>query len=292
MPRLHKHVNMDCYWKKKTMCYNRTSFLILIIFACYSCSNNSETSESTKPEYTPTTPVINYSVTNYFPHDTTLFTEGFLIHNGEIFESTGSPEELPNCKSLIGISSLSSGKFEKKIELDKSKYFGEGIVFLKNRLYQLTYKNQTGFIYDEKSFKRLDSFKYQNKEGWSLTTDGTNLIMSDGTDNLTFLNPSTLKPVRTLRVSQNGYPRDSINELEYIKGFIYANIWINNSIVKIDPTDGKVIGKLDLSAVTYEALNKNPTADVLNGIAYDSLNDKIYVTGKKWANIYQIDFAH
>ena len=274
------------------MFHKNNSFLILILFGCYSCSNNSETSEANKPEFTRTTPVINYSVTNYFPHDTTLFTEGFLIHNGQVFESTGSPEELPTCRSLIGISSLSTGQFEKKIELDKSRYFGEGIAFLKNKLYQLTYKNQTGFIYDEKSFKRLDSFKYENKEGWSLTTDGTDLIMSDGTDNLTFLNPSTLKPTKILKVSENGIPRDSLNELEYIKGFIYANIWINNCIVKINPTTGKVIGKLDLSSVTYEAINKNPRADVLNGIAYDSVTDKIFVTGKKWANIYQINFPH
>lgn len=277
------------------MLHQRNFFLILFltVLGLCSCSDNPAASgRSTIAATCATTPAISYSVTNYFPHDTSLFTEGLLIYNSELYESTGSPSEFPASRSLIGISSLSTGKFEKKIELEKSKYFGEGIVFLKNRLYQLTCKNQTGFIYDAKSFKRLDSFRYINNEGWSLTTDGSDLIMSDGTDNLTMLSPSTLKPIKVLKVSENGLPRDSLNELEYIKGFIYADIWMSNCIVKIDAATGKVVGKLDLSATTYEAINKNPGADVLNGIAYDSMTDKIFITGKKWANIYQISFPH
>lgn len=264
----------------------------LTLSIIFSCNNNSGSKTTNSQVSVSNIPFISYSVPKYFPHDTSLFTEGFLFHNGELFESTGSPENLPQTESLIGIDNLSTGKFSKKIELDKTKYFGEGITFLNNKLYQLTYKSQTGFIYDATTFKKIGQFKYDNHEGWSLTTDGENLIMSDGTDKLTFLEPIHQKPIRILNVTVNGMPQDSLNELEYIKGYIYANVWMNNSILKIDPATGKVVGKLNLTLLTQDAKNKNPSADVLNGIAYDATSDKIYVTGKMWANIYQIDFVH
>lgn len=264
---------------------------VCVIVIGAGCNNNSDkVAEETVPAV-PATTIINYAVKASYPHDTSLFTEGFLFHDGKLFESTGSPDDLPQVKSMVGITNLQTGKFEQKISLDK-KYFGEGIVFLNNKLYQLTYKNQIGFVYDAKSFKKLDSFTYKNLEGWSLTTNGKEIIMDDGTDVLTFLDPATLKPIKTLKVTEGGQPRDSLNELEFIKGFIYANIWLNNYIVKIDPATGKVVGKLDLNSLTYEAKNKNPRADVLNGIAYDSVTDKIYVTGKLWPNVYEIEFAH
>lgn len=168
----------------------------------------------------------------------------------------------------------------------------KGSFFFNDKLYQLTYKTQVGFIYDAKSFKQTGKFKYRNAEGWGLTTNGTDLIMSDGTDTLTFLNPSTLQEVKILTVTENGSPLMNLNELEYIKGFIYANVWETNYIVKIDPSNGKVLGKLDLTSLTLEAKNKNTRIDALNGIAYDAVTDKIYVTGKFWPNIYQINFAH
>lgn len=264
------------------MLFKRKQILIgaLILNIIFSCRNNSKSSETDAQGSASNIPIISYSVPHYFPHDTTLFTEGFLFHNGELFESTGSPDDLPQTKSLIGTYNLANGKFSKKIELDKRKYFGEGITFLNNKLFQLTYKNQIGFIYDANSFRKIGEFKYDNPEGWSLTTDGKNLIMSDGTGKLTFLDPASFTPIRILNVTWNGMSQDSLNELEYIKGFIYANVWMNNSIFKIDPTTGAVIGKLDLSFLTKDARNKNPRADVLNGIAYDSISDKIYVTGK------------
>jgi glutamine cyclotransferase len=268
------------------------SIALFSIIILNSCSDNSTNSSSETSESIPSTPVINYAVTHYFAHDTSLFTEGLLFHNGHLFESTGSPEELPQTKSVIGISDLTTGKFSPKIEIDKSKYFGEGIVFLNNKLYQLTYKNQVGFIYDAKTFKQIGQFKYANNEGWSLTTDGINLIMSDGTNNLTYLDPVKLTPTKILRVTEKGYPIDKLNELEFIKGFIYANIWMSDFIVKIDTTNGNVVGKFDLSSLTNEAKRINLNADVLNGIAYDSTSDKVYVTGKMWATIYQIQFSH
>ncbi len=267
-------------------------FFILTFYLLVSCKNSNNDSEESNTKQTRPTININYAVTNIFPHDTSLFTEGFLVHNGQLFESTGSPEDLPNTKSLVGVIDLKTGKLDKKVEIDKTKYFGEGIVFLNNKLYQLTYKSQVGFVYDAKTFKLLRKFSYRNLEGWGLTTNGTDLIMSDGTENLTFLNADSLRAVKTLTVTDNGSRLKNLNELEFIKGFIYANIWTTNNIVKIDPLDGKVVAKLDLILLVNEAKNKNPNADVLNGIAYDSSTNKIYVTGKLWSNVYQIDFAH
>ena len=256
--------------------------------AAIGCSNP----DSNESPLFDKTPFIPFSVVASFPHDTTLFTEGLLIHNGKFFESSGAPAECPKCKSVIGVTNLLTGTFDKKVELDKSIYFGEGIAFFRNKLYQLTYKNQVGFIYDETSFRKIDSFKYSNKEGWSLTANSQALIMSDGSNNLSFLDPVTLKVLKVLQVTENDVPRDSLNELEYINGFIYANIWMNNQIVKIDTGSAKVVGKIDLTGLTNDAFRRNPNADVLNGIAYDSTNDKIYVTGKLWSRIYQIDFIH
>jgi len=267
-------------------------FFVISSFILYSCTDADDQHDDIAPPVGPVTPAINYSVVNFHLHDTSLYTEGLLFHNGQLFESTGSPDGLESARSMIGISDLKTGKFEKKIELDRSKYFGEGIVFLNNKLYQLTYHNQTGFIYDANTFKKIDTFRYGNKEGWALTTNGKELIMSDGTDALTFLDPASLKPVRTLKVTENGKARDSLNELEYIKGYIYANIWYNNNVVKIDPADGKVVGRIDFSSLAFEAVMKNPNINVLNGIAYDSTTDKIYVTGKMWSNIYEVKFTH
>lgn len=275
------------------MNYKKILTLLILpgLYILNGCTENNKTPgvTSTEPDAVP---FINYAVTKTLLHDTSLFTEGFLMHNGQLFESTGSPDNLPQTRSMIGITDLATGRFDKKIEIDRTKYFGEGIVFLKNKLYQLTYTNQAGFIYDASSFKRTGNFTYKNIQGWSLTTDGINLIMSDGTDVITFLDPEKFNPVKIITVTENKIPRDNLNELEYIKGFIYANIWQNNTILKIDPATGNVVGKIDLGSLKYEANQKNPRADVLNGIAFDSLNDKIYVTGKLWANIYQINFSH
>lgn len=267
-------------------------FLLPLILLAACNNDSSDNTDTTAPAKTPSVPAINYSVVKTYPHDTTLFTEGLLVHDGKLFESTGSPGGPEGPRSLIGIIDLSTGKMEKKVEIDKSKYFGEGIVFLKDKLYQLTYKTQIGFVYDARTYKQLATFHYANAEGWSLTTDGQYLIMSDGTSRLTYLSPDSLKPVKTLAATEDGAPLQHLNELEYIKGYIYANIWLTNTIAKIDPATGKVIGKLDLSSLEMEAKARQPDIDVLNGIAYDAAADKIYVTGKLWPYIYQIDFPH
>lgn len=259
-----------------------------------SCSNESKPTETSSSNATTVkeTPTLNYSVISTLPHDTTSYTQGLLISNGHIFESTGSPINQKQTRSVFGILDTTTGKISIKAELDRTKYFGEGIVIIKNKVYQLTWKNQIGFIYDAKTFKPQGQFSFVNKEGWGLTTDGTYIIMSDGTNVLTYLDPINLKIIKTINVSNNGYAEDYLNELEYIKGHIYANVYQKNYIVKIDPTNGNVVGILDLSSLDNKAKLKSPGAEVLNGIAFDSISDKIYVTGKLWPEIYQIDFPH
>jgi len=266
-------------------------FLPVLIASCAACTNTDNQESKALPP-PPAIPVINWSVKGTLPHDISLFTEGLLVHDGKIFESTGSPEDDGNAESLVGIIDPRTGRMDKKIQLDKKIYFGEGIAFLGNKLYQLTYRNQKGFIYDAATFKQTGDFHFASPQGWGLTTDGVHLIMDDSTEVLTYLDPSTLQPVKKLKVTINGAPRDSINELEYIKGYIYANVWYANYILKIDPATGQVVGRLDLGPLVADAMNKNPDANVLNGIAYDPVSDKIYVVGKRWANIYQIDFPH
>jgi len=266
------------------------SFLVLIA----GCTNEPKTTEVKKKEIVSenTVPEINFTVAETLPHDTLSFTEGFLFHDGVLFESTGSPDNYPYTKTIFGPVDLKTGKIDKKVELDRNTYFGEGIAFTKDKIIQLTYKNQVGFIYDAKTFKKTGQFSYSNKEGWGLTNDGTNIIMSDGTNILTYLDANTFKPVKTLSVSENGYAADYLNELEYINGFIYANVWTTNKIVKIDPATGKIVGKLDLVSLLHEARTKYPNATELNGIAFDDATNKIYVTGKLWPSIYRIEFPH
>ncbi len=285
---------------------NRIISTLFIVLALSGCSNESiapsgglepisgtgATPEANQSKSANSVPSLNFALVKTLPHDTNSFTEGFLVHNGQLFESTGASDGLDQTRSLFGIVNLKTGRIETKAELDRKLYFGEGIVFLKNKVYQLTYKNQIGFIYDANTFKKTGQFSYLNKEGWGLTTDGTSLIMSDGTDKLTYFDPLDLKVVKTLSVSNNGYAEDNLNELEYIRGYLYANIWTKNYLVKIDPVSGKIVGLLDLSSLYYEAKKKYSNSMEMNGIAYDSLTDKIYVTGKLWPAIYQINFPH
>ena len=239
----------------------------------------------------PETPIISYTLVNTYPHDLNAFTEGFLFHEGKLFESTGAPENLPQTKSLFGIVDLKNGKIDTKVEIDKSIYFGEGISILNNKIYQLTYKNQTAFVYDAKTYKPIGKYSYQNREGWGLTNDGKNLIMSDGSNYLTYFDQN-FNATKTLDVSENGYAVDYLNELEYINGFIYANIYQSHEIVKIDPSTGNVVGKLDLTSLFQTSKTKDINSLETNGIAYDSISDKILVTGKMWPSMYEIKFQH
>jgi len=269
----------------------RLPIYILALVVLNSCSNKENSSEETTTT-TLTVPVENltFKLNGTFPHDTLSFTEGFLVHNGQFIESTGSPNDKPQAKSEVGILNTKTGKLDAKVELDRSIYFGEGVVILNDKLYQVTYKNQQGFIYDAKSFKKLGDFKYANLEGWGLTTDGKSIIMSDGTSALTYLDPNTQKPIKTVIVTREGQPLTMINELEYIDGYIYANVWLSNNIVKIDPATGNVVANIDMNPIYAAEKADNPNANEMNGIAYDHDTKKIYVTGKMWSKVYEIAF--
>ncbi len=270
--------------------------VLVLCLIIVSCGDPDKTKEEIKVKpienEKPAIPVLEYSVAAALPHDTTAFIEGLLIHDGKLYESTGSPDNMPELRSVLGIVDWKTGKLDAKVELDKKTYpFGEGMVVFKNKIYQVTYKEQTGFIYDAKTFKKIGQFNYSNKEGWGLTHDGTYIIMSDGTNNLTYFD-ADMKPVKVLSVNENGYAADALNELEYIKGFIYANVYTTGYIVKIDPKTGNVVAKINFTPLNYDMHNLHPNTLEMNGIAYDSIADKIYVTGKLWPKMYEVKFQH
>jgi glutaminyl-peptide cyclotransferase len=225
--------------------------------------------------------VYGYEVVQSYPHNEASFTEGFEFHEGFIYESTGE-----NGKSFIYKNNLKTGKPVKSVKLD-DKYFGEGITIFNNKIYQLTYKTKVGFIYNLENMALVDSFHYQSAEGWGMTHDEKHLIMDDGTNVLTYLDPTTLKPVKKLQVYDNKDAVVYINELEYSDGFIYANVWTTNLIVKIDPQTGKVVAKIDLDGI-LTGTNSSKQPDVLNGIAIDPVTKKFYVTGKYYPKVFEI----
>lgn len=226
------------------------------------------------------TPLHGFRVVAIYPHDPEAFTQGLVFHKGHIYEGTG----LYGHSTLRKVE-LATGRIVKVHRLPE-KYFGEGITMCRKRLVQLTWQSKTGFIYDPRSFRVLGSFSYPT-EGWGITCDGNNLIMSDGTAILRFLNPLTFKVVKQIKVMDRGKAVPYVNELEYIKGEIYANIWDTSYIARICPRTGHVLGWIDLREL-YHYVGVNRKADVLNGIAYDPENDRLFVTGKYWPNIFEI----
>jgi glutamine cyclotransferase len=229
----------------------------------------------------PKTPVYTYAVVASFPHDPAAFTEGLFYRDGILFEATGLEG-----RSDIRKTRLETGEVLMRATLPP-QYFGEGIIDWKGRLIELTWKNQMGFIYDEANFRATGVFDYKG-EGWSLTKDDTRLIMSDGTSELRFLDPETLKETGRLKVTDQGKAVDQLNELEWVKGEILANIWQTDRIARIDPKTGHVIGWIDLKGLLSAADQGGRNVDVLNGIAYDAAKDRLFVTGKLWPKIYQI----
>lgn len=232
---------------------------------------------------------IGYRYIKSFPHDTTSFTEGFVIYNGKLFESTGSPESFSYAKSRVGVVDLLTGKIDERLVLNSDRFFGEGITFLNGKLFQLTYKSRLGFVYDAKTFEKINEFNIPSEEGWGLTTDGESLIMSDGTYILTFLDSVNFEVTKTIDVTQNGIAKNHLNELEFINGYIFANIWPTSTIVKINPENGKVVGIINLDDFSNEASHLYPLSLEMNGIAYDGYTNQIYLTGKFWPKIYQIE---
>lgn len=230
--------------------------------------------------------VIPFSIVNEYPHDTASYTEGLTFYNGQLYESTGATSTISNNGTWIGPVELTTGKLQKKIDLGTA-WFGEGITFLNDKIYQLTYQTHKGFVYNAKTHQKLKEFTY-NTEGWGFTNDGKNLIMSDGTSSLYFLDPESLRVLNVIGVADNNGPTANINELEFINGFIYANQWQTPYILKIDPASGKVVGRMDFSKMVAQISNQYPDAEEFNGIAFDSVTSKVYVTGKKWPKLYEI----
>ncbi len=269
-----------------------TTIIIYYTALLHSCSDGSEKKTIASVNIKDrSTPFIDYAVVDSFPHDTTSFTEGLLFHNGKLFESTGHADSYPSSRSLFGIVDLKNGRIDTKAEIDKKKYFGEGIIFLKNKIYQLTDTNHIGFIYDEEKLKKIGEFHYEG-DGWGLTTNGTSIIMSNGSSNLCYRDPVTFKTIKTLAIADNNGPVSNINELELVNGFIYANQWLTDYILKIDSSSGYVVGKLDVSSLKTLAKSKYPYCAETNGIAYNPVSNELYVTGKLWPVIYALKFGN
>jgi glutaminyl-peptide cyclotransferase len=228
-------------------------------------------------------PVMAYTfkIIKSYPHDPDAFTQGLIFENGFLYESTGQ-----NGKSSLRKVELETGRVLKKYDLP-AQFFGEGLTAWKNSLIQLTWRSGRGFVYDLDSFSIKREFTYST-EGWGLTHDEKSLIMSNGTDELIFLNPQTLMQESVLSVTDHGERVERLNELEYIKGEIFANIWTKDIIARISPETGEVTGWIDLSGLRKE-IPVVSRAEALNGIAYDAQNDRIFVTGKLWPQIFQIE---
>ncbi|UCD36362.1 MAG: glutaminyl-peptide cyclotransferase [Nitrospiraceae bacterium] len=228
-------------------------------------------------------PRYTVKIVNEFPHDRLAFTQGLVIDNGSLYEGTGL-----RGRSGIRALDLSTGTVIQEHVLPVD-FFGEGITVFNNRLIQLTWRSGTGFVYDRDTFRPLDTFSYTG-EGWGITHDGKQLIMSDGTEQLTFLNPATYQVTERISVHDRGRPVTMLNELEYIGGAVYANVWRTDTIAVIDPGSGRVTAWIDLEELSRQA-GGDRMVRTLNGIAYDKEKDRLFVTGKLWPKLYEIEIV-
>jgi glutaminyl-peptide cyclotransferase len=227
----------------------------------------------------PPAPQYGYRVVNTYPHDRSAYTQGLEYRDGIFYEGTG----------MVGRSSVrrveaATGRVIQKYDLPQP-FFGEGITVINQQILELTWTTQTGFVYD-KSLRVVRSFNYPG-EGWGLTNDGKQIYMSDGSAEIRIWDPSTLKEIRRITVRDGATPITQLNELEWVKGEIYANVWQTDRIVRIAPVDGKVLGWIDLAGILSKAERPDPDA-VLNGIAYDAGSDRLFVTGKYWPKLFEI----
>ncbi|UMB55132.1 glutaminyl-peptide cyclotransferase [Lutibacter sp. A64] len=249
-----------------------------------------KTKKITKPVYfmADSSPEIyTYKIINTYPHDKNAFTQGLEYYNGFLYEGTGRKGQ-----SYIRKVELETGKSLQQKDLD-AKYFGEGITIFNNKIHQLTWQGGIGIVYDLETFEKEKEFKYtKSLQGWGFANDGTHLLKTDGTERIWFLNPETFVEESYIEAYTNKRKVENLNELEYINGLIYANIWQQNSLLIINPKNGKVEGVADLDGLKKEILKEQNLVDsdeVLNGIAYDKENNRIFVTGKHWAKLYEIE---
>ncbi len=221
-----------------------------------------------------------YEVVATYPHDPTAFTQGLVYLDGHLLESTGL-----NGQSTLRRVELTTGRVLQQVRLP-AHYFAEGMTVLGGKIYQLTWQSQKGFVYDLATFVLEKEFTYTG-EGWGLTTDGRSLILSDGTDQIRFLDPATFQVTRTVSVTRDGQPLRLLNELEFIRGEIFANIWQSNTVARIDPATGRLTGVIDFFGL-LPAADRTAHTDVLNGIAYDAATDRLFVTGKNWPKLFEV----
>jgi glutamine cyclotransferase len=257
----------------------RCSVACAIFIGAAIVSASSMTNASGAQQKKGPAPVAGYRVVKIYPHDRQAFTQGLQYVGGVLYEGTGQ-----NGQSGIRKVELETGKVLQHQPLE-AKYFGEGITVWQNTIVQITWQSEIGFVYDLASFKRLKSFSYAG-EGWGLTHDGARLIMSDGTAYIRFLDPAAFKETGRLLVKDNGVAISKLNELEFVKGEILANVWQTSRLVRISPKTGDVLGWIDLTGL-LDPKDASGT-DVLNGIAYDAKGDRLFVTGKWWPKLFEI----
>ncbi|MDD1750024.1 MAG: glutaminyl-peptide cyclotransferase [Methanothrix sp.] len=229
-------------------------------------------------------PVFGYQIVNVYPHNSLAFTQGLVYDQGVLYEGTGLYG-----RSTLRRIDLETGRVSQQTPLE-STLFGEGVALWKDRIIQLTWQSGLGLVYDKENLTRIGNFSYQT-EGWGITSNNKSLIMSDGTDILQILDPESFAKMGEIKVTANGTPLKGLNELEYIKGQIYANVWPTNWIVIISPESGEVKGKINLQGILQEKDISGSKVDVLNGIAYDARDDRLFVTGKLWPKLFEIKLA-
>jgi glutamine cyclotransferase len=244
-------------------------------------SRSQNASQQVSPERSAEkVPAYGYEIKNIYPHDHTAFTQGLIFKDGILWESTGQYGE-----SSLRKVDLKTGKPLRLLTVPR-EFFAEGMTVFRNKVYQLTWQNHKGFVYKPDDFTKIGEFRYWG-EGWGLTHDAEFLILSDGTNQLRFIDPETFEVKRAISVFENGQPLAELNELEYVRGEIYANVWQTNRIVRIDPRDGRLTGTIDLTGL-LPAADRDADTDVLNGIAYDEAGDRLFVTGKMWSKLFEI----
>jgi len=258
----------------------RLILVLCLALTCFQCQPGANADRPATPPANGPAPSYGYQIVNIWPHDSNGFTQGLILTNGQLLESTGQEG-----RSSLRRVELQTGKILNKVDVPEP-YFAEGIALLNGKIYQLTWQHQLGFIYDAQSFQKLGQFNYTG-EGWGLTTDGQSLILSDGSNHIRFLDPASFAVKKTITVVDNTTPIRELNELEFVQGEIYANVWHDNRIATIDPQTGHVTSWIDLAGLIPAGELNDPEA-VLNGIAYDEPNKKLYVTGKLWPRLFEI----
>lgn len=277
----------------------RFYLMFLLAVASFSCGNTPNDNGPKKPPVNAnannrvSAPVYDFQIVKEYPHDPTAFTQGLEYHDGFLYEGTGGSRSNPvqpndaKIYSSLRKVEYTTGKVLQKHDLP-SDFFGEGITILGDKIFQITWHEGTAFVYNLSDFKLEKELRYSG-QGWGLTNDGTNLFMSDGTHVIRVVNPEDFKTVRTLVVSDEaGKPIMQLNELEFVNGEIWANIWQSGWIIRIDPQTGKLLGRVDINKLADDVKEKEDDADVLNGIAYDKAGDRLFITGKLWKKLYEI----